>query len=211
MIRQQIWQFDQTLSTEPAPTAEDHLEMNLAAAESSFPAWSQAAIGDRAGIVRRAAQILHSRLGEFARLISLERQTSHEQAIEEVSLTIDRLQDYAVCTARMLAFLNLPSEPEKAWSDYRPIGIVAAVAKPRSDLPLYQLARFSCPHLMAGNAVIVQHTDCLSPSAIGFDWLWGEAGGPPGTYTNMELSSQDLERLARDPRVKRIVSLPYQC
>lgn len=209
MMEQPRRHFERGTVDEPYGASDQRLGLHLQAASSSFEIWRHIAIADRAVVVCSVAQILHRRANEFARLISMEGHTSLNQARDEVMLTTNRLQDYAACTERMLAFLNLPDSPGKAWSEHLPIGVVIGVSRPDPVRPLYQLARFFGPNVMAGNSVMVQHPAPPPPSAIAFDGLWREAGGLPGMYTNLELSIDQADMLSRDPRVKRIVPLTH--
>lgn len=209
MIEQQLRYADGSTVDASARTSDEQLRLILEAASSGFEIWRHITMADRACIVRKIAQLLRSRTNEFARLLSIERNTSLSQAIEEVILATDRLHDYAACTARMLAFLNLPDNPDKAWSEHRPVGVLIGVSKPNPALPLHQLARFCGPNLMAGNTVMIQHPERAPASAVGFDELLREAGGFAGMFANVKLSAEQLERAARDPRVQRVVPLTY--
>lgn len=207
MIEQPPRHFERNTVTASGRTSDARLAWHLQAASSGFEIWRHIEIADRAGVVCRVAQVLRRRADEFARMMSLDGSVPFSQAHEEVMQSIHRLQDYAACSERMLAFLNLPDNPGLAWSEHLPVGVVIGLSSSNPARPLYQLARFSGPNVMAGNSVMVQHAGHTPPMAIEFEHLWREAGGLPGMYTNLELSDDQAERLAHDPRVKRLLPL----
>jgi succinate-semialdehyde dehydrogenase/glutarate-semialdehyde dehydrogenase len=57
---------------------------------------------------------------------------------------------------------------------------------------------------MAGNVVMVKHAACVPQSALAFEGLFREAGAPPGAYTNLMVSYEQVNRLIDDPRIKGV-------
>jgi succinate-semialdehyde dehydrogenase/glutarate-semialdehyde dehydrogenase len=69
------------------------------------------------------------------------------------------------------------------------------------NYPYYQLARFAGPQLMAGNVLLVKHASVVPQCALAFEQLFTDAGSPPGAYTNLFLSNEQVGILIDDPRV----------
>ena len=57
---------------------------------------------------------------------------------------------------------------------------------------------------MAGNVVMVKHAGCVPQCAIAFELLWKQAGAPPGAYTNLRISYDQVNKVIDDPRVRGI-------
>src|ERR1700674_762986 len=57
---------------------------------------------------------------------------------------------------------------------------------------------------MAGNVVMVKHAACVPQCAIAFEKLWLEAGAPPGAYTNLLISYEQVNRVIDDSRIKGV-------
>lgn len=72
------------------------------------------------------------------------------------------------------------------------------------NFPYYQLTRFAAPNIMAGNVVMVKHASCVPQCAIAFEKLWRDAGAPPGLYTNLFISHDQVNQVIDDPRVKGV-------
>lgn len=199
---------ESTLKT-PACASAQELELHLQAALAGLDAWRRLDCVARATVVCQAAQLLRQHAHKFAHLIALEQQTFLDQAYEEVMLSADTLDDHAMHTDRMLALLSWPGDPGNSSGSHPPSGVLVGVTDPSASLPLYQLARFCGPSLMAASVVMVLHTDRPPPSALAFESLWRQAGGVPGVYTNVGLSCSQASHLTQDPRVDRVVSLAF--
>lgn len=176
------------------------LETALAAASACYAAWRHKTFKERAVIVARAAEILHQRADEFARLATLEMGKRISEAKGEVEFSSRILAYYAKNAERFLAPVKLNPTVGEAHMESSPIGVIFGVEP--WNFPYYQLARVAGPHLMAGNVLVVKHAGCVPQCAIAFEKLWIEAGAPAGLYTNLLISHDQSERILDEPRVK---------
>lgn len=178
------------------------LGLALESASTCFPMWRRLSFGERAGIVSKAASILRTRSEEFARSVTLEMGKLIEQARGEVALSADILDYYAVNAERFLAPKRLAPGSGEAEVESDPIGVLFGIEP--WNFPYYQLARFAAPNLMAGNVVLIKHSESVPRCAILFETLWRDAGAPAGAYTNLFLSHDQASRVIDDPRVKGV-------
>jgi len=178
------------------------LEASIATAEKSFETWRRTTFAARAEILERAAGILRARVEYFANPVTLEMGKLIEQARGEVLLSADILAYYAKNAERFLGPVTLSPSSGEAEVESAPFGVLFGVQP--WNFPYYQLARFAAPNLMAGNVVMVKHSASVPQCAIAFDKLWLEAGAPVGTYTNLRISYEQVERVIADPRIKGV-------
>nr|WP_255360050.1 NAD-dependent succinate-semialdehyde dehydrogenase [Verrucomicrobium sp. GAS474] len=157
---------------------------------------------ERAAVVNTAADILCSRIDEFASLVTLEMGKLIAEARGEVLLSADILHYYAKHAETFLAPRTLSTVAGDAVIENAPFGVLFGVQP--WNFPYYQLARFAAPNLMAGNVVMVKHAGCVPQCAIAFEDLWLEAGAPPGAYTNLLISHDQVNRVIDDPRIKGV-------
>ena len=170
-----------------------------ATAATCFEAWRQTTYADRAAIVSRAADIMRRNVEKFARPITLEMGKLVEQARGEVVLSADILTYYAENAERFLAPTTLHPEVGESDVESSPIGVLLGVEP--WNFPYYQLARFAAPNLMAGNVVMVKHSEIVPQCAAMFARMWLDAGAPAGAYTNLMISHDQVSRLIDDPRI----------
>ncbi len=178
------------------------LEAALATAQACFEQWRETSFAERAGIVAKAAALMRARTDEFANPVTLEMGKLIAQARGEVALSADILDYYAANAERFLAPEKLSPSTGEAFIESNPFGVLFGVQP--WNFPYYQLARFTAPNLMAGNVVMVKHAGCVPQCAMAFESLWRDAGAPPGVYTNLLISHDQVNQVIDDPRIKGV-------
>jgi succinate-semialdehyde dehydrogenase/glutarate-semialdehyde dehydrogenase len=189
------------LKTFPELT-DDQLEAATRTATASFATWRKTTYAERAAIVAKAATIMHARSDDFARLATLEMGKRIDEARGEVEFSSRILAYYAKNAERFLAPVKLHPTVGTAHMESSPIGVIFGVEP--WNFPFYQLARVAGPQLMAGNVVMVKHSETVPQCAIAFEKLWIEAGAPAGVYTNLVITHEQSARVIDDPRVKGV-------
>jgi succinate-semialdehyde dehydrogenase/glutarate-semialdehyde dehydrogenase len=178
------------------------LEAAIQTAAKCFETWRHKTYAERAKVVAKAAELLHTRADEFARHATLEMGKRINEARGEVDFSSNILAYYAKNAEQFLAPVKLHPTVGEAHMESSPIGVIFGVEP--WNFPYYQLARVAGPHLMAGNVLMVKHAGCVPQCAIAFEKLWIEAGAPPGLYTNLLISHEQSDRVVDDPRIKGV-------
>ena len=181
---------------------DQELESALETAVTCYKSWRGLSFAERAAIANKAAEILRSRLDEFARPMTMEMGKRFEEARAEVELSADIIAYYAGHAEEFLAPEELHPESGSAHIESSPLGVLFGVQP--WNFPYYQLARFAAPNLMAGNVVMVKHSGTVPQCALAFEKLWREAGAPAGAYTNLFASYDQVNRVIDDPRIKGV-------
>jgi succinate-semialdehyde dehydrogenase/glutarate-semialdehyde dehydrogenase len=178
------------------------LETAIQTAANCFESWRKTSFAERATVVAKAASIMHKRVDDFARPVTLEMGKHFAEARGEVVLSADIIEYYAKNAERFLAPEILKPSSGEAEIVSSPFGVLFGVQP--WNFPYYQLARFAAPNLMAGNVVMVKHAGCVPQCAIAFEKLWLEAGAPAGAYTNLLISHDQVNQVIDDPRIKGV-------
>jgi len=202
MSYQSINPYDGNALKTFAELTESQLETAIQTAALCFENWRKTCFAERATVVAAAARIMHQRVDEFARPVTLEMGKLFAEARGEVMLSADIIDYYARNAERFLAPEILKPSSGEAEIVSRPIGVLFGVQP--WNFPYYQLARFAAPNLMAGNVVMVKHAGCVPQCAIAFEKLWLEAGAPAGAYTNLLISHEQVNQVIDDPRIKGV-------
>ncbi len=174
----------------------------IASAQSCFETWRHKSYHERAIVMAKAADILHERADDFARIATLEMGKRISEARGEVEFSARILAYYAKNAEKFLAPVKLHPTNGEAHMESSPIGIIFCVEP--WNFPYYQLARIAGPHLMAGNVLLVKPAGNVSQCAIAFEKLLTEAGAPTGLYTNMLISHDQSGYVIDDPRIKGV-------
>ena len=179
------------------------LEASIKAADDCFRNhWRKTSFEERKAILKRAASIMRERSQGFAELISLEMGKLIAQSQGEVALCAAILDYYADHAEAFLAPEQLASSRGEATVESSPLGVLFGVEP--WNFPYYQLVRFAAPNLMAGNVVLVKHASNVPQCALAFEGLLSDAGAPPGAYTNLFVSKDQIGRIIDDDRVRGV-------
>lgn len=178
------------------------LESALDTAATCFESWRHTTFAERAVVVAKAAAIMRARIDEFARTVTLEMGKLINESRDEVLLSADILDYYAINAKEFLAPQHLRPSVGEAVVESSPLGVIFGVQP--WNFPYYQLARFAAPNLMAGNVVMVKHAGSVPQCAIAFEKLWREAGAPAGAYSNLLISHEQVSRVIDDSRIRGV-------
>jgi len=181
---------------------DEQLEKKITAAQACYETWRHKTYAERALVIAKAAEIMHAKRDEFARLATLEMGKRIDEARGEVQFSSDILAYYAKNAERFLAPVKLKPIVGSAHMESSPIGVVFCVEP--WNFPFYQLARVAGPHLMAGNAILVKHAGIVPQCAIAFEKLLKDAGAPAGLYTNLLITHKQSDRVIDDARIKGV-------
>jgi succinate-semialdehyde dehydrogenase/glutarate-semialdehyde dehydrogenase len=202
MTYQSLNPFDGELIKSFEVLGEPQLETKIAAAQTCFETWRHRSYAERAVIIAKAGEILHSRADEFAHIMTLEMGKRISEARGEVEFSARILAYYAKNAERFLAPVKLNPVNGEAHMESSPIGVIFCVEP--WNFPYYQLARVAGPHLMAGNTLVVKHAGIVPQCAIAFEKLLIDAGAPVGLYTNLLISHDQCDKVVDDPRIKGV-------
>lgn len=178
-----------------------HMESALARAESTFRhTWSKASYLERGKIVGRAASLMLERKETLARLAAVEMGKRISEGRDEVVMSAAILQYFADHAETFLAPQVVDTRMGDAHLEFSPLGVLIGVQP--WNFPFYQLARFAGPNLMAGNVLLVKHSSVVPQCALAFERLFTDVGAPPGAYTNLFVSGDQVAALINDPRTQ---------
>jgi succinate-semialdehyde dehydrogenase/glutarate-semialdehyde dehydrogenase len=120
----------------------------------------------------------------------------------EVKVSADILRYYGERGPDLIADEPISVEEGSAVIANRPLGALLGVMP--WNYPLYQVARFAAPNLVAGNTVLIKHASNCPQSALALERLFRDAGAPPGTYTNLFVPGRQVARIIDNPLIQGV-------
>ena len=184
------------------PDSDLDIERKLCFANETFPAYKRSSFSERAGRMRRAADILESDKMQFARTMTLEMGKPIRSAIQEVEKCALACRYYAEHAAGFLKDEQIATEGARSFVRFQPLGPVLAVMP--WNFPFWQVFRFAAPALMAGNVALLKHASNVPQCALGIEQVFTKAGFPEGTFQTLLIGSRQVNPVIEDARVRAV-------
>ncbi len=178
------------------------LDIIIRNADSAFSYWSTLTIPNRAIYLGKAAEILRDRKSDFAKLMTSEMGKPIDQAISEIEKCAYVLDYYAENASRYLEDEIVETKFSKSWFSYRPLGVILGIMP--WNFPFWQAFRFAAPQLMAGNTVLLKHSNNTTGCAVAINDIFKSAGLPDGVFTSLIVDVDKVERVIKHRAIKGI-------
>ena len=185
--------------------SDDDLRDTIGRADQAMRDWSaRTSVEDRAQLVRRVGELHAEQRERLAEIIVREMGKPVEQALAELDFTASIYEYYADNAPKLLADepIELLEGEGSAYIRRNPYGVLLGIMP--WNFPYYQVARFAGPNLAIGNAILLKHAPQCPESAEAMQEIYREAGFPDGAYTNIYASTEQIEWVIADPRVRGV-------
>ncbi|RZV98242.1 MAG: aldehyde dehydrogenase family protein, partial [Rhodobacteraceae bacterium] len=196
---------DETVLASVASATLDDARAALDAAEAAFPDWAARAPRERAEILRKAWELMSSRLEDFARLITLENGKARADAMGEATYAAEFFRWFSEEAVRADGLITrAPASGARIIVQHKPAGIAVLVTP--WNYPAAMGTRKIAPALAAGCPVIIKPASETPLTMLALMPLLEEAGVPKG-LVNVLPSRQTgrmVDMMLHDPRVRVI-------
>jgi succinate-semialdehyde dehydrogenase / glutarate-semialdehyde dehydrogenase len=185
----------------------EQLEAKLQTAWDAFASFKQTSFEQRAQWMRAAADVLEADVDHYAELATLEMGKTFVAAKAEVRKSAYGCRWYADHAAEALADVEWPhpataADGARVLTRYQPLGPVLAVMP--WNFPYWQVFRFLCPALMAGNVGLLKHASNVPQVALAIEEITRKAGFPEGAFQTLLVSSSQVAGILDDRRVRAV-------
>jgi len=182
------------------------VESALASAYAASEAWRTTALEERLTLLRGVGKLLTERREEYAALIAAEMGKPVTEALAEVDKCAWNCAVVGELAPGWLADHEVLSGASRSWLSYEPLGVVFAVMP--WNFPFWQVLRFACAALAAGNAALLKHSPDVTGCALAIEDLFADAGAPSGLFRALVVAPQEVAavsaRVVADPRVAAV-------
>ncbi len=178
------------------------------AAAAAFDNWAETSPSERRKLFIRAADLLESRAGEAASLMTAETGAIGPWGYFNVQFGAEILREAAAMVTQPVGEVLPTSVPGGlSFAIRQPAGVVASLSP--WNAPVILGIRAIAAPLAAGNTVVLKPTEHAPLSAgLFLADILTEAGFPPGTCNVVTTAPEDApavaEALISDPRVRRV-------
>lgn len=186
--------------------SEADVDAALGRAHAAYEAWALVPVAARTDLLRTVGKLLTERREEYAALITAEMGKPLAEALAEVDKCAWNCDVVADLAPGWLADHEVSSSASRSWLSYEPLGVVLAVMP--WNYPFWQVLRFACAALVAGNAAVLKHSPNVTGCALAIEALVHDAGGPAHLFTTLVVADADLPvmtpRIIGDPRIAAV-------
>ncbi len=141
----------------------EQVSAQIQAAQVSFEIWRKTSLQDRRKSLVQLALNLRSYKQQLAELMSLEMGKHLSESYAEIDKSIHCCEFYADNGESFLAPQKIEMSYRSAQVFFEPLGLVYSIMP--WNYPLWQVVRFAAPTLMAGNVILLKHSDLTAGSA----------------------------------------------
>ncbi len=183
----------------------DDANKALDAAEEAFPKWASKTPRERSIILRKAYELMSSRLEDFAKIITLENGKAHGDAIGEATYSAEFFRWFSEEAVRANGLIShAPATGARIIVQHKPIGISLLVTP--WNYPAAMGTRKIAPALAAGCPVIIKPASETPLTMLALMPLLEEAGVPKGLVSVLpsKKTGSLVDHILHDPRVRLV-------
>jgi malonate-semialdehyde dehydrogenase (acetylating)/methylmalonate-semialdehyde dehydrogenase len=198
--------YDPALGVETKRVAlANEVEINaaIASAHAAYPEWRDASLAKRTSVIFNFREILNSRKGDLAEIITSEHGKVVSDALGEISRG-QEVVEFACGLNQLLKgdFTENASTGVDVYSIRQPLGVVGVISP--FNFPAMVPLWFVPIALAAGNSVILKPSEKDPSAALWMAKALKEAGLPDGVFTVLNGDKLAVDGLLTHPNVKAI-------
>ncbi|MCF8528906.1 MAG: CoA-acylating methylmalonate-semialdehyde dehydrogenase [Aquiluna sp.] len=175
----------------------------IASAKAAFPAWRDTTLARRQAIIFKFRELLDSRKGELAEIITREHGKVLSDALGEITRG-QEVVEFACGMPHLLKgeYSENASTNVDVYSIKQPLGVVGIISP--FNFPAMVPMWFFPVAIAAGNAVVLKPSEKDPSAAIWMAQLWKEAGLPDGIFNVLQGDKEAVDGLLTHPDVASI-------
>jgi aminomuconate-semialdehyde/2-hydroxymuconate-6-semialdehyde dehydrogenase len=180
------------------------VELAVEAAQKAYPIWSNTSVEERSSIMIKIANIIESRLNEFALAESLDNGKPVSLASHvDIPRAISNLKFFATAIEHFASESHYMPGMGVNYTLRKPIGIVGCISP--WNLPLYLFTWKIAPAIAAGNCVIAKPSEVTPMTAFMLSEVCADAGLPAGVFNVVHGYGHKVgDAMTRHPLIKAI-------
>ncbi|MGL5080016.1 MAG: L-glutamate gamma-semialdehyde dehydrogenase [Microcoleaceae cyanobacterium] len=181
----------------------DQAEQAIQAAKAAFPQWKRTPVRERAGVLRKAAELLSQRRYELCAWMAYEVGKTLPQSDAEVSEAIDFCRYYADEMERLDQGYIYDTAGETDRYHYQPRGISLVISP--WNFPLAIPVGMTVASLVTGNCTLLKPAEVSSVIAAKIAEILVDAGVPAGVFQYIPCKGSTVgSHLVKHPAVHMI-------
>ena len=164
--------------------------------------WRKLPLLERANYFKGLAKEIRAKKSECARIMAQEMGKPVTQGEAEVEKCAWSAEVYYENAERWLADEPAATDAKSSYVHYEPLGVVLSIMP--WNFPFLQVFRSAIPTLVAGNTVVLRHSNTCPGTAMAIQSIFDNAGFPPHVFTAVITDHQTVTRLIESEDISGI-------
>ena len=175
----------------------------ISSAKKAFPSWSQTSLAKRQAIVFNFRELLNSRKGELAEIITSEHGKVLSDALGEITRG-QEVVEFAVGIPHLMKgyYSENVSTGVDVYSTRQALGVVGVISP--FNFPAMVPMWFFPIAIAAGNTVVLKPSEKDPSASLWMAELWKDAGLPDGVFNVLQGDKESVDGLLHSPDVEAI-------
>ena len=181
----------------------DEMNSAVTSCHEAFLEWKNKPAEERAKIISNIGKKLDDHKQELAELMTMEMGKLVKQGIQEVELC-SGICDYTAENGPLSLQDEERDLPEggKGYITYSPLGVIYGIQP--WNFPAYQVVRYSIASLMAGNGILLKHSEGVTGSALLLEKIYLEAGLPENLFKVLLISHDQSDAVIEHKLIRGV-------
>ena len=165
-------------------------------AQKAYQVWAQTTIKHRKSLFKNLLNVIEKNEQDYALLSTKEMGKLYSESLNWEIQICKRIVKYYIDNVNDFLSkekVKVPFGFGKAYVEKLPLGGIFGIMP--WNYPYYQVLRFVVPNIIAGNVCFVKHASNVPQCALAIESMFKEAGFPEGIYTNLFVSSKNIEQV----------------
>lgn len=159
-------------------TSKEQVDAKVAKAREAFKSWSRLDVDERAGYLRRFAEVLRRRKEDYGRTMTMEMGKIIRESYAEVEKCAWAADYFAENAKRFLEPEIVTTDAQRSYIAFHPRGVLGSIMP--WNFPMWQIIRFAVPALVAGNTAVIKPASASPQTGLHVEEAFQEAGLPDG-------------------------------
>ena len=186
-----------------AESSEQQIENALAACTSSQKAWARRSLDERLRVIERFAAAMEGRQEDYGHALTHQMGRPITQSPGEIRGAVDRARQMALLAPEALSdIVPSPADGFQRFIRREALGVVLVLAP--WNYPYLTAVNAVIAALIAGNGVILKHSDQTPLVAQYFADCLSEAGLPDGVFRVLHVDHDTVSRIINDRRIQHV-------
>jgi succinate-semialdehyde dehydrogenase/glutarate-semialdehyde dehydrogenase len=180
----------------------EEVELFIQEANLAQEQWKTTDFNRRASLLKELANQLEEKKEALAELMTEEMGKPLKQGVGEIEKCAWLCRYYADNAKGFLSDEHVDTDAQKSYVAFEPLGVVLSIMP--WNFPFWQVLRFGAPALMAGNGVILKHSENTTGCALAIEKMVHDAGYPKELFRTIVVDKENMKPIVQHEGIAAI-------